>query len=284
MSIGTSIKQRACKLAAYGKEALVNFLQGGKYALLGIRDFFRYPRLWLYALLPFVGVTVVCIAICRTIMVFLIKPSTSWLEEYVAGWAGNTVGQILTTFILILSTVFMFVISASVKNNLYEMLGAVFFAKMVRQYEHMAFNRPLDPGISFFTDVWNMIACVWYAFVTLLLVLVFFGLSFFLPGLAQFLTVVIIGYRYGISYCSEAGFNRHLSLRKMQKTIKRKSRLVLYGFGITSFCMLLVPLISILLIPGLCLGGTILVNDYCQEKEEPHEIAAPQEESVEPVA
>ncbi len=241
------------------------FVRGGGYALRGIKEFFRWPRLWGYALIPLVSVTIVFFLICRCVMAWLVRPAGEWLQAWVVGWAGETAGEIVLCCLLVSATLLLFLLSAAIKNDLYELFGSLFFARMVRRYEELVYHRP-DPRLSLGEEAVQTLSCVVYAAVTLVLALVFFVLGFLLPGVAQVLTVLVLGRRYGIGYCAEAGFNRRLSLSALQRQFRGR-RLVLYGFGTMCFLILLVPLVSTLFIPGLCIGGTILVNEECGRAE-----------------
>ncbi len=241
------------------------FFRGGGYAFRGVKEFFCRPRLWGYALVPLVVVTAVFFLICRCVMAWLVRPAAEWIQAWVGGWGGETAGEITLFVLMVSATILLFILSAAIKNDLYELFGSLFFARMVRRYEELVYHRP-DPRLSWREEAVQTLSCVLYAAVTLLLSVFFLLLGFLLPVVAQVLTVLVLGRRYGIGYCAEAGFNRRLSLGALQRQFRGR-RLVLYGFGCVCFLALLVPIVSTLFIPGLCIGGTILVNEECGRAE-----------------
>ena len=243
--------------------AFNDFLRGCGYAFRGIKGFWVHPSLWHYAIIPFICVKALCSLLLYVLMQKFIIPFGAWINEILSGWgweglAGTVEVIIHWTFIIMMLMVF-----TAVSNMLFELFGAIFFAKMVRRFEHMIYHRPLVPDISFGEDIWNAITCGIYATITLLFTIVLFIVSFFFPIVAQIVTIVLIGYRYGISYCSESGFNRKLSLWSLQRQFRGAHKLTLIGFGVAVFLLLMIPLISIIFIPGFVIGGTMLVNEEC---------------------
>ena len=71
--------------------------------------------------------------------------------------------------------------------------------------------------------------------------------------------IFVIGFRYAVIYTSEAAFNSGHELGDIPALYRGRSGL-LYGFGAVAFLLFLVPLLPILLIPGLVIGGTLLYH------------------------
>lgn len=245
------------------QNACSDFLRGCGYVFRGIKGFWVHPRLWLYAVIPFLCVKLVCSLFLYVLMNQFILPFGGKVNEIISGWGWEGTGQVVEKIILWFFIVMMLMVFTAISNMLFELFGAIFFAKMVRQYEHTVYHRPLKPDISFQKDIENAVSCGIYAVITLLFTIVLFVLSFFFPVVIQVLTIILIGYRYGISYCSEAGFNRKLTLGMLQRQFQGRHKLILYGFGVAVFLLLMIPLISIIFIPGFVIGGTILVNEEC---------------------
>lgn len=245
------------------QNAFPDFLRGCGYVFRGIKAFWIHPRLWPYAIIPFLCVKILCSLLLYFLMSQFISPFGAKVNEIFTKWGWEGTAHVLEQIILWFFILMMLMVFTAVSNMLFELFGAIFFAKMVRRYEFMVYRRPLVPDIPFSDDVSNAICCGIYATITLLLTIVLFVLSFFFPLVIQILTIVLIGYRYGISYCAEAGFNRKLSLGALQRQFAGAHKLTLYGFGVTVFLLLMIPLISIVFIPGFVVGGTILVNEEC---------------------
>ena len=76
--------------------------------------------------------------------------------------------------------------------------------------------------------------------------------------------VGIMGYYIAISYMICSANNRNVPISKLHTLAKKKGALTL-GFGVTAYVLLLIPFSTIILLPGLVLGGAELFNDEFKE-------------------
>lgn len=239
---------------------LTSFFRGFSYAFSGIAYYITHPRLWKYAIFP----TLLVLILYSALAYVLFGHALPALEESISHWSFPSWLQWLSptvTFCVWWGSFLAFIFFLAVfLGTLFELFGGPFFACLVRRYEHIVYGRPLDPGITFRQDIKNTLSCVLFSCSTLALFLVFYVLGFFFPFVAQILLIIFIGYRYSLSYCSEAAFNRGWSLGAIKPQL-RKNTITLYGFGIAIFLLLLIPFISFIFIPGLYLGGTRLINE-----------------------
>lgn len=239
-----------------------NFLLGIRYALSGITTYLTSPRLWLYAITPMILVLAVYSALAWWLLGSCLQSLSESLAscEYLPNWLGSCI----TPVAWLLAISLLLLILALFLGTLYEAVGGLFFSAMVRHFEHRRYGRPANPDISLFTDLRNTLSCVAYAFGTLLLSLPLYLLGFLFPVISQVLTVFLLGKRYGIGHCAEAAFNRGLSIKTLQWEFRGRSG-ILYGFGAVIFLLMLVPFVTIILVPGFVIGGTMLVNEQTSE-------------------
>ena len=247
-----------------------NFLLGIRFALNGIAAFMGQPRLWLYALPPMAIVLAAYSGLLywlsRTLLESLAERVTR-LCDALPGWIAGGLASLawwLAFGVLLL-------LLAILLGTLYECVGGPFFAAMVRHFESRRYGRPADPGLTFATDARNTLACIGYSLGTLVCAIPFYLAGLLFPVTVQLLAALILGRRYGIGYCSEAAFNRGLTLRDLHTRLFLGRQALLYGFGFAVFLIMLVPVVAVLAIPGLVIGGTMLVN----EQAEPHEPPVP---------
>ncbi len=237
-----------------------DFSRGIGYVFKGIMGFWKRPRLWLYAIVPFICVKAVLAWVSYYVLHSHVQPLVERMTSVISGWGMETLAVVAGFVVHWTAAIAFFLFMASVSSMLFEVFGGVFFTYMVRRYEHIVYERPLDPPVTWRQDLLNTLSCVVYSIGTVILSLLVMVLGFAFPFVAHALAACFVGYRYGISYCAESGFNKGWSIALLQQRFAGR-RAVLYGFGMMVFLLLMIPYISILLIPGFVIGGTILVNE-----------------------
>ena len=68
----------------------------------------------------------------------------------------------------------------------------------------------------------------------------------------------------GITYLVCSANNSGISIPKIRSIAKRRVATIL-GFGMTAYVLLLIPFATIILLPGLVLGGSDLFNNELRE-------------------
>lgn len=240
-----------------------DFISGSGYALKGIRVFYRTSVLWKYALMPMLCVIAIN-GICSFLLFRVFLPVwQAALRDYFLSRGWETLAEYIGTGLWWVTLLFYIFIVNVCLGIMYEVVGALFFERMVRYYEYWKYGHARNPGLGFRREFVNIIDSIVYSSCTLLLYVPFFLISFFLPFLSLVLQAFFIGYRYAVSYCGESGFNRGWSLRGLQANFAGH-RGLLYGFGVVSFILLLLPFFSLFFIPGFVIGGTMMVNEERQ--------------------
>ena len=235
-----------------------DFSQGVILVFRGIAEFLRHPRLWRFVIVPLVLVSVIYFWL---FYVFL----AVWLPQLQAAVRDFFIGSWFeflyrcTEFLISASFyLFLVLVTAFTAGNLYELLGGIFFSRMVRDYETNILHCKIEK-LSFGRDLSNLTACGIFSLVTLILYFALFIAGFFLPVVAPLATIPFIGYRYAVIYTSEAAFNDGHKLSEIPVLYRGRSGL-LYGFGSMTFLLFLVPVLPIFFIPGLVIGGTLMYH------------------------
>lgn len=237
-----------------------DFSRGIGYVFKGVMGFWKRPRLWVYAIVPFICVKALFAVVSYYVMNSHVKPLVERLTAVISGWGMETLAVAAGFIVHWTAVIAFFLFMASITSMLFEMFGGVFFTYMVRRYEHIVYERPLDPPVTWRQDLLNTVGCVVYSAGTVILNIPLLLLGFVFPFVAHALAACFVGYRYGISYCAESGFNKGWSIALLQQRFAGR-KAVLYGFGMMVFLLLMIPYVSIFLIPGFVIGGTILVNE-----------------------
>jgi uncharacterized protein involved in cysteine biosynthesis len=229
--------------------------RGADYVFQGVREFYKHKQLWKYAIPPFVITLIANIAaVCFLIMKGL--PVAEHYLAYVTSVIPPSVAEpVHAVFTILIWLTFLMSLSA-LSYTLFEFTGCFLFAAMVACYEQEILHSCNVP-ISTKNKIRDMVESVFYTIGTVILTALLSVLGFFLPLVTEFIKAFAIGYRYAVSYASEAGFNRNIRLPNMPKLIPSS---VTASFGVTVYFLLLLPFISLFLIPGFFIGGTIMAD------------------------
>ena len=235
-----------------------DLLQGASLAFRGVGEFFRHPRLWRFVAVPLLLVLAVYWWLFyEALAVWLPQLLAATQNLFADSWFGFLYRP--TQFLITASFyLFLVVLTAFLAGNLFELFGGFCFSRMVRDYETKILHCEIEK-IPPERELANLTARGVYSTVTLILYLLFFIAGFCLPFIAPLAMIFFVGYRYAVAYTSEAAFNSGRRLGDVPVLFRGRSGL-LYGFGAVAFLFFLVPLLPILLIPGLVIGGTLLYH------------------------
>jgi|GEM_PF-3735403 len=235
-----------------------DFSRGMDFACRGIGEFFRRPKLWSFVVLPMLAVLAVYAGLSVLVLgIWLPEALTAVGDFFADGWLSflRRPAEIgVKVFFYAGAAIF----TAMTAGNLFEVLGSGAFAGMVRYYETEVLKCRVEP-LSPLDRLRNLGATIVFSGGTWLLCLMFFLIGIVLPVVSPLLMIVFVGCRYAISYTSEAVFN---SGRRLGETVGlfHGHRGLLYGFGALAFLIFFVPVLPILLAPGLFIGGTLMYH------------------------
>lgn len=197
-------------------------------------------------------------------MVVLVAWGIPWLTELLpdpAEWSGwhrwliyaarATLG--ITTIIA------AFLTGALLLCTLYEALGALFFDALVMRFETMRYGVEHSP-LPWRTNLNFMLQSLWFSLVTAVWSLLLFFPGLLIPVLGWIPSMLIVGYRAGLTYTFSSAFAEGVGIPEVQEGASRNRKLML-GFGGAGYLWLLIPFSAILLLPGFALGGAIIYRE-----------------------
>ncbi len=235
-------------------------LAGAGYLHAGIRAFYREPALWPYAVWPMATV-LVCYSLLMFLLVWQGIPFLTGLLPDPAAWSVWLRWIIYTARILIwLSTLAAaFLAGAFFLCTLYEAVGALFFDGLVMRYEkeHYGIEPRAVPFRKTLRFLWESI---WYSLGTMMLNLLLLIPAFFIPFVGIVPAVLVVGYRFGITYLFSSAFSDGRGVRKV-RLLAAQHRALMTGFGSVSYLWLLIPFSAVFLLPGFALGGAMLYHE-----------------------
>ena len=240
---------------------------GAVYAFKGIQYFLNHRELWKYSVIP----VVLLIIIYALLLVagFLIAGS---LNEIVQEWCRTTfpswlqwlykIGALLICLSTLLLVLLLIGISAGAA---YEIVGGPFLDIMLDKFETDHLNLPPVKKSFSFTVSFSL-AMGGYGIKTMLLTLLVVLLTLFFPYITLILALPILGYRFGMSYLAIAGFSRGMTFKDTKKWVKSHSSFV-RGYGMIIYLLLcFIPILAPVILPGIILGGSLLMHDYNTER------------------
>ena len=185
-------------------------------------------------------------------------PWLMWLGDGIT-WALYVSGGLL-----------MLLIAAFTLGTLYELFGGIFFDLLVEHFEKKEYHhspRPFRFGfalLAFYdTLLWAIRSLGCFLLCLLLCLLLPFG--------GQLILILAMGYHYGFSALLSANFYQGERRRELQQKAKGKHVLIL-GFGVLAYVLLMIPLASIFLLPGMILGGTMLYHEHISPGNAPDSV------------
>lgn len=231
-----------------------NFLRGIDYAADGVCDFYKHRFLWKYVAFPWAVLLVLYASVFTWIIRYLQPSVAKWLSDAFTGGFWEFLAGPLEKVLVVLSWITAMIILALSSNLVFELTGSLFFPRMLREYEQRVLGIHSAPRkfmeiIRNFSDMIKLNMLIVICFLLLSLVLLF------LPLIGFIVFIALMGYLYSILFMSEACFSRKCRLTDVKYIFMRKKGLM-YGFGMFSFFLIQLPLLSIFLYPGFMLGGS----------------------------
>ena len=107
--------------------------------------------------------------------------------------------------------------------------------------------------------------CAIYSINTLLIIIAASILNLFLPFIGQLICVVIISYRFGVTYMAVSGFHYRQTLMQTRERAYRNFALTL-GYGLTIYVIFLIPLAIVFTLPGLIIGGILILSEFLRNE------------------
>lgn len=242
---------------------------GFSYAIRGIRLFMSHRELWKYSIIPVLLLLLVYIlmfALGFFIAGELADAVREWCRESLPSWLQwlYNLGSTLIYLSIMLLSLLIVVVTAS---SAYEIAGGPFLDAMVEKFEctHLGLQ-PVKKTFAF--NISFALSMTGHGLNTLLLTLFTVILTLFFPYITLLLSIIILGYRFGIAYLAIAGYCRGMSLRATKRWAEQHSPQV-RGYGMMIFVLLFfVPYFAPVILPGFILGGSLLLHEHNTERRD----------------
>ena len=242
------------------RKALQDFYSGIRCLHTGIGIFLRTPALWKYALIP-MGIILVLYGLLLFVLIAWVIPPLVGLLPDPAGWSVWLRWLIYAARVVIGITAVAAALmtGALLRTTLYEAFGAPFFDALVMRFERMRYGVEHAP-LPWRKNLEFMLQSFCYSMVTTGWSLLLFLPAMFIPLVGWIPPVLIVGYRYGLTYTFSSAFADGLGIAPLREAASRR-RMVMLGFGCAGYLWLLIPFSAILLLPGFAVGGAMLYRE-----------------------
>lgn len=241
-----------------------DFFRGASYVTEGTELLLRHKYLWKYAALP-VGFTgLVSAGFLWTVVHFtaVLAKKAGEVSGSLPDWAGF-LGAVLSFLVWLVTIAGALLILYAVSEVLYETFGSLFFDSMAERFEKEEFGH-IPPKATSAQFRKFCLECLLHGLVSALIYPWLFLLSFILPFLGQVLLVAIMGRRLAVSCLLSSAFNHRFGLAELKRKTSGKFLLVT-GYGMTAYLLMMIPFLSILVLPGAILGGALLFRRELSE-------------------
>ncbi len=242
-----------------------DFLRGATYVSKGCRAFYNDKSAWKYAAWPIVIMSITYVLLFIGIIYFAQQGASSINDKLsgLPGWLA-WLRSLVDVSSYILGIVLGLLILGTTCCTLFEIFGGLFFDSLVSYYEKKTYGiAPQE--VPFLTTLKFCMDSLFFGIKTSLVFVFLLIASLFLPLVGQIILVLVMGYYICVSYMICSANNSGASLAKLRYSVRKKNHIVV-GFGATAYILLLIPFASIVLLPGLVLGGTELFHDEIREQ------------------
>lgn len=225
------------------------------FVFRGIKLFYRDPRAWKYALLPFLLMTLIYIALGAGVLLLIGSVAIDSLPEW-----GNGILRVVM-YISAVLTIFI-LLPLLTASTLYEVCGGLFFDSLAGYWERKYFACTV-PEVSWREIGRFTFESVLFAVKTSLLQLFLLLAGVFLPVIAQIVTIWLMGRLTAVAILSSTGFNHAFPPAEIAKISRSKP--CIRGFGVTAYLLSIIPGGIIFLLPGFIIGGTEMFHTELKE-------------------
>ena len=239
--------------------SITGFLRGSRYVFSGCRAFYGDKKAWKYAVLPLAVMTGVYVFLFWAVLHFsrlgaeALNQSLAGLPEWLR-WLTSLVSGLSS----VLGVLFALLVMGTTVSTLYEMFGGLFFDPLIEYYERKQFG--VSPcRRSFGCNLKYCFDSLFFGIRTAFLFIFLFVLSLIFPFAGQIVLALSMGYCAGLAYMLTPANIRGLTLADMRARVGGRRSCIL-GFGLTAYLLLLIPFFTLILLPGLVLGGAELLN------------------------
>ena len=238
---------------------LRNFIIGAGFAFDGIKVFYQMPQLWKYAafpwfliLLTYSGIVVAGWYLIKYLSVFFAEKCAE-LPGFLQ-WLATAAGSMAAIGVILLFSV-VAVVSI---GSLYELFGGLFFDALIQKFSRNSYPDKLG-GSDWKFNSKAIVDSIVHSINTLLIILAMLILNPLLPLIGEIIGIIVISYRFGVSYLAMCGFHYRKTMSQT-RTLAYKNFMLTLGYGVSIYLIFLFLLAVVFTLPGLILGGVKLYN------------------------
>lgn len=240
------------------------------YLLKGQRWVAQHGRWWGIGMIPAL-ITLVGYAAALVVLFFWTDDVIAWATPFADDWSAPWLGVFRGALALLFAAACLF-LSVITFTAVTLLVGQPFYESLSEEVDRSEGGEVPESGLSTWQEVGIGIreALALLIRVTLWSVL-FFALGF-IPVVGQTvipaLALCVTGFFLAEELTSVALLRRGILLKE-RRTLLRGRRLLTVGFGLPLALLFLVPLVSVLLMPGAVAGATLMVRDLTGETGTP---------------
>ncbi|MFF7649333.1 EI24 domain-containing protein [Streptomyces sp. NPDC007983] len=240
------------------------------YLVKGQRWVAQHGRWWGIGMLPAL-ITLVGYAAALVVLFYWTDDVIAWATPFADDWSSPWLGVFRGALALLFAAacLFLAVITFTAVTLL---VGQPFYESLSKEVDRSEGGEAPDSGLSTWQELWTGLreAIALLIRVTLWSVL-FFALGF-IPVVGQTvipaLALCVTGFFLAEELTSVALLRRGVLLAERRRMLRGR-RLLTVGFGLPLALLFLVPLVSVILMPGAVAGATLLVRDLTGEDRIP---------------
>ena len=239
------------------------FFKGGAFLL-------SHPRLWIYAILPWLislltlgGIAWLAfwsygeyvgpwLVQCGDYLATLAKNSGPFMKTVfqALAWLITVLGRIMVTLVyIVFGVLWTFIVAKILSDPFNDLLAA--------KVEEIATGRVVEVQLSIIGTIWRMIINGIRTIIDYLIICVILLLLNLLPLIGQIIAMIFAWYFLATPYIDYTLERRGLSYDD-KKQLLRQNAFMIIGFGMTCFIVLLIPLVNLFIIPISVVTGTLL--------------------------
>lgn len=222
----------------------------------GLAFLFTHPKSWPYAIVPGVIASTLFSIMGGSCVYFIPRWVDSWIPDSTAWYA--SIGQIAAQIVLTaLGVIFSYVVSMLVTQP----LSGPALQALVLYYEEQN-GGPRFEDTPFWIDMWRSLRSSLIGAIALPIVVILAIVQFFFPASAIVLTplsIIISSVFIAWDYLDYPLSVRAWRIRDRIQWVRQHKMLVL-GFGLSLWVVLLIPCMQLLLLPIGVIGATRLVK------------------------
>ncbi|MCI5779196.1 MAG: EI24 domain-containing protein [Lentisphaeria bacterium] len=235
-----------------------SMIDGAAAVFRGIKLFFLDRGAWRYALAPWLMLALIYAALAG-LMWYSADTLVAAFAESMPEWLSALTGVILRIGVLTLS---LFLLPLLTLVSLYELCGWMLADLLAGYWNRSRFgwNHRRTPGE--FRRF--MLKSAWFSIKAGVKLLLPALLGLLFPLLGQALLFLYAGYLTAIAALGTTAFLYGVDFEVMRRRARRDP--AVWGFGLTAYALLLFPLLPLIILPGIIIGGAELFHSEMEEE------------------